>query len=144
MVFKEFGIIYPMKMTYKMIEPSFNMSYNLIKKKWFSKLQFKSLKMKDSLFNNYYEDTCNITKSNLISFMKSNADYKVKDGLLNCKTKTLVLVGSKERPIMKKSADKIHEMIPNSDLKILKGYYHGDISINHGDEYVDLINNILK
>lgn len=66
----ESALIMPMDFTYKMIEPIFNLSYCLISKKWFSKLQFKSLKLKKSLFALYYEDTCKITKDNLIAFMK--------------------------------------------------------------------------
>lgn len=75
----ESALTIPMKFTYKMIEPTFNLLYCLISKKWFSKLQFKSLKLKNSLFDIYYEDTCKITKDNLIAFMKSNSSYEVKD-----------------------------------------------------------------
>ena len=38
----ESALVIPMDFTYKMIEPIFNLSYCLISKKWFSKLQFKS------------------------------------------------------------------------------------------------------
>lgn len=48
--------------------------------------------------------------------MKSNSNYEVKNTLSHTKAKTLVLVGSKERPIMKKSATKIVHLIPNSEL----------------------------
>lgn len=71
----ESALVIPMDFTHKMIEPIFNLSYCLISKKWFSKLQFKSLKLKKSLFALYYEDTCKITKDNLIAFMKSNSNY---------------------------------------------------------------------
>ena len=43
--------------------------------------------------------------------MKSNSNYEVKNTLSHTKAKTLVLVGSKERPIMKKSATKIVHLI---------------------------------
>lgn len=73
----ESALAIPMDFTYKMIEPIFNLSYCLISKKWFSKLQFKSLKLKKSLFALYYEDTCKITKDNLIAFMKSNSNLSL-------------------------------------------------------------------
>ena len=60
------------------------------------------------------------------------------------KAKTLVLVGSKERPIMKKSATKIVHLIPNSELEVLQGYYHGDISINHADDYVERVKRLVR
>ena len=140
----ESALAIPMNFTYKMIEPTFNLSYCLISKKWFSKLQFKSLKLKNSLFDMYYEDTCKITKDNLIAFMKSNSSYEVKDTLSHTRAKVLVLVGSKERPIMKKSATKIANLIPNSELDVLQGYYHGDISINHADDYVERIKRLVR
>lgn len=140
----ESALAVPLKNTYKMIEPTFNLSYGLINKRWFSKLQFKNLKIKDSLFDLYYEDTCNIKKNNLIAFMKSNSDYRVKDDISDTQAKTLVLVGSKERPVMKKSAEKIADLISGSELEILQGYYHGDISINHADEYVRRIKRLIR
>lgn len=140
----ESALVIPMKFTYKMIEPIFNLTYGLTKKSWFSKLQFKNLKIKNSLHDLYYEDTCKISKNNLIAFMKSNSSYELKDTLSRTRAKVLILVGSKERSIMKKSAVKIAELIPNSELEILQGYYHGDISINHADDYVERVKRLVR
>ena len=52
----ESALVMPMKLTNKMIEISFSMCYGLISKKWFSKLQFNSLKIRKELFNEYYQD----------------------------------------------------------------------------------------
>ena len=65
----ESALVCPMKMTNRLIELLINMSYGLINKKWFSKLQFKSLKIKKELFDKYYIDSSNITKNNMISFL---------------------------------------------------------------------------
>ncbi|WP_247905816.1 alpha/beta fold hydrolase [Streptococcus anginosus] len=140
----ESALVIPMKFTYKMIEPIFNLTYGLTKKSWFSKLQFKNLKIKNSLYDLYYEDTCKISKNNLIAFMKSNSSYELKDTLSRTRAKVLILVGSKERSIMKKSAVKIAELIPNSETEILQGYYHGDISINHADDYVERVKRLVR
>ncbi|MDB8658209.1 alpha/beta fold hydrolase [Streptococcus anginosus] len=140
----ESALVIPMKFTYKMIEPIFNLTYGLTKKSWFSKLQFKNLKIKNSLYDLYYEDTCKISKNNLIAFMKSNSSYELKDTLSRTRAKVLILVGRKERSIMKKSAVKIAELIPNSELEILQGYYHGDISINHADDYVERVKRLVR
>ncbi|WP_342990767.1 alpha/beta hydrolase [Streptococcus anginosus] len=140
----ESALVIPMKFTYKMIEPIFNLTYGLTKKSWFSKLQFKNLKIKNSLYDLYYEDTCKISKNNLIAFMKSNSSYELKDTLSRTRAKVLILVGSKERSIMKKLAVKIAELIPNSELEILQGYYHGDISINHADDYVERVKRLVR
>ena len=119
------------------------MSYGLINKKWFSKLQFKSLKIKKELFDKYYIDSFNITKNNMISFLKANSNYHLKNIKTN-KSKSIVIVGSKERPIMIKSAKRIHDELINSELEILSGYYHGDLSINHPNEYAEKVKKLIK
>ena len=139
----ESALVCPMKMTNKLIELLINMSYGLINKKWFSKLQFKSLKIKEELFDKYYIDSSNITKDNMISFLKANSNYHLKNIKTN-KSKSIVIVGSKERPIMIKSAKIIHDELINSELEILSGYYHGDLSINHPNEYAEKVKKLIK
>lgn len=139
----ESALVCPMKMTNILIESSINMSYGLINKKWFSKLQFKSLKIKKELFDKYYIDSSNITKNNMISFLKANSNYHLKNIKTN-KSKSIVVVGSKERPIMIKSAKIIHDELINSELEILSGYYHGDLSINHPNEYAEKVKKLIK
>ena len=139
----ESALVFPMKMTNRLIESSINMSYGLINKKWFSKLQFKSLKIKKELFDKYYIDSSNITKNNMILFLKANSNYHLKNIKTN-KSKSIVIVGSKERPIMIKSAKRIHDELINSELEILSGYYHGDLSINHPNEYAEKVKKLIK
>lgn len=136
----ESALAYKLPFINKMVKTMINMSYGLINKRWFSKLQFKSLKIKSDLFENYYYDSSHITKENLTSFMKANTSYDIKDTLSDSNAKTLIFVGGKESPVMKKSAKLIKSKINNSKLEILDGYYHGDISINHPVEYVEKVN----
>ena len=56
----------------------------------------------------------------------------------------LILVGSKESGIMKKSAKLLCEKIPRSTLEMLPGYYHGDLSLNHASEYVQKIEKYIS
>jgi len=139
----ESALVCPMKMTNRLIELLINMSYGLINKKWFSKLQFKSLKIKEELFDKYYIDSSNITKNNMISFLEANSNYYLKNIKTN-KSKSIVIVGSKERSIMIKSAKRIHDELINSELEILSGYYHGDLSINHPNEYAEKVKKLIK
>lgn len=128
-----------MKNISKFAEVFININYDFIRRKWFSKLQFKSLKLRKDLFEFYYNDTSKITKENLISFIKASLNYEIKESLRNSKAKVLVLIGSKERQIIKKSSYKIKSMINLSELEILEGYSHGTISINYPQEYVNRI-----
>lgn len=140
----ESALAIPMPITHILIEPSMKLSYGLIQKKWFSKLQFTSLKIRDNLFDNYYNDTRKITRENYIAFLKGNSAYRVSHNLSACQAKVLIFVGSQERPIMKKSARIIGDLIPNSVLVTLEGYFHGDLSINHAEEYVKRMISLMK
>ena len=121
-----------------------DISFGLIKQKWFAKLQFMSLKIKSELYDEYYRDTCNITKDNMIAFLKANSWYIVKENLSNTQAKVFVFVGQKEQSNMIRSAHRLNKMIPDSILEIKKRMYHGDFSINYAKEYADTIIRILE
>ena len=79
----------------------------------------------------------------MISFLRENADYKLKDDIEECQAKTLILVGSRESNIMKKSAEILYEKIPDASLEILPGYYHGDLSMNHAESYIEKVSSLI-
>ena len=59
----ESALVIPSKLRYSMIKPAFGNCYGLVHYKWFSKLQFKTLRLKSDLFEDYYRDTCSISKA---------------------------------------------------------------------------------
>ena len=140
----ESALVMPMKVTHALIKPMMDMSYGLIKKKWFAKLQFKSLKMKDELFDDYYKDTCQISKENMVSFLSANSNYILKEAIADTGAKVCILVGQKENKKMRDSAQRLHDAIPGSWLVALKGKYHGEYSLNCAEEYVEMIVEFLK
>lgn len=139
----ESALVIPMKVTHALVKPLMDMSFRLIEKKWFAKMQFKSLKMKNELFDDYYKDTCQITKENMITFLKANSSYKLKKSLAETDAKTYILVGQKESKAMRNSAKKLHETIRGSVLVVFKGKYHGEYSLNCVEEYVDNLIRLL-
>lgn len=140
----ESALCIPSKFTHAMIKPAFGSCYGLIKRKWFAKLQFKSLRIKQDLFDDYYKDTCEISKNNLIAFMQQNSLYTLNPTLSNCLAKVGIFVGEKESGSIKKSAKIINEALPNSALTTLPKLYHGEFCINHADDFVNEILNITN
>lgn len=132
----ESALVKPMRVTHYLIRPVFGISYKLIKQRWFSKLQFQFLKIHKDLFEDYYNDTCKITRKNMISFLEANSDFKLPSSLGMVTAKVLILVGSKEQARMKNSAIELQNILPNSTLRILDGFHHGEFSINHPSLYV--------
>ena len=129
----------PMKWTHALIQPMMDMSYGLIRQKWFARLQFQWLRMKDDLFPEYYRDTCRIAKENMISFLRANAAYAAKEELAQSQAKALICVGGNESAHMQRSARLLNRLLPNSELKALPNLHHGEFSINHAQEYVETI-----
>jgi pimeloyl-ACP methyl ester carboxylesterase len=140
----ESALVVPSKLTYAMIKQAFGSCYGLIRHKWFSKLQFASLKMKQDLFEDYYQDTCKITKRNMIAFLEENSLYSLKDSVVDCNAEVHIFVGVKENSVMKKSAKMIQEKLPGSSLTVLPKLYHGEFSINCAEDYVKSVLEIVK
>lgn len=125
----------PSKVTHALIRPSILCSCGLIRQRWFAKLQFKSLKMNGEFFGDYYRDTCKIEKEDMIAFLKANTAYEIKDSIKNCTADVHIFYGAKEIRSIKKSAQLINNMLPNSTLTELPGLFHGEFSLNHAAEY---------
>lgn len=140
----ESASVHPSKFTNALIGPSFSLSYGLIKNKNFSKLQFKSLHIKENLFDDYYRGTCLIQKSDMISFMKASTSYSLKDEIKNTDSFVYIFYGEKEVRSIKKSSKLINDKIKNSIITSIPKLYHGEFSINHPDIYVDTIQKIIN
>lgn len=140
----ESALVVPSKVVYSLIKPAFGSCYELIRHKWFSKLQFKSLRIKPNLFDEYYRDTCGITKQNMIAFLQANSLYSLKNSIENCSAKISIYVGDRESRAMQISARKIHETMHGSSLRVLAKMYHGEFSINNASSYVNEIYAIVK
>jgi hypothetical protein len=68
----------------------------------------------------------------------------VKPSLSDTKANVTILVGGKEKKIMHRSAEILHTAITNSKLQILNQYYHGELSLNHPKEYVELFTRFVS
>lgn len=134
----------PSKFTHAMIKPAFSSSFGLIKHRWFSKLQFKSLHMKEDLFDYYYQDTCGIKKEDMIAFLQANTAYKLKESIKDCQAKVYIYIGEKETSGIKKSAALIKKSLQEAKLTILPGLYHGEFSINYPKMYVSEVGKLIK
>jgi len=140
----ESALVKPMKLTHALIKPTFGMSYGLIRQKWFAKMQAAYLGIPQKLFDDYYRDTCKITKEDMIAFLESNSVYSIKPALGNTKAKVHIVFGSRERSSIRTSAKLLDRMIPDSTLESLPGYNHGDLSLNHPQAYAQMLLTLIS
>lgn len=139
----ESAAVLPSRLTNVLIAPAFGASYGLIRNRGFAKAQFKSLHIKEELFEEYYRDTCAIRKEDMISFMKASTSYALKDSIRSAAAQVHVCFGERETGVIRRSAEKIRQAVPSCVLHPLPGLYHGEFSLNHPERYADLIRRIL-
>ena len=135
----ESTLVKPSKLTYWLIKPTFGMSYGLIRQKWFAKMQAAYLGIPQKLFDDYYRDTCKISKEDMIAFLKSNSAYSIKPALRDAQAKVHIVFGSKEQSSIRTSGKLLNHTIPGSTLESLPGYRHGDLSLNHPEQYAQIL-----
>ncbi len=135
----ESTLVKPMKLTASLIGPTFGMSYGLIKQKWFAKLQADYLGIPKAQFGAYFRDTCKIRKADMIAFLKANSLYAIKPSLSETQAKVKIVAGSREQKHILDSTKLLHRAIPGSQMEILPGLRHGDLSINHPQSYAQML-----
>ena len=140
----ESALVKPMKLTHALIKPTFGMSYGLIKQKWYAKMQAAYLGIPQKLFDDYYRDTCKITKEDMIAFLKSNSAYSTQPALRNAQAKVHIVFGSKEQSSIRTSGKLLNHTILGSTLQILPGYTHGDLSLNHPQAYAQMLLTMIR
>ena len=132
----ESASVIPSRVTHALIGAATASSYGMIRKNWFAKTQFRSLHMREDLFEDYYQKTKKIRKDDMIAFLKANTAYALKPELRKCRARIRIVVGEKEQRSMLRSAQLLHETLPESIPERKAGLYHGEYSINHPDQYV--------
>ena len=140
----ESTLVKPSKLTHALIKPTFGMSYGLIKQKWFAKMQAAYLGIPQKLFDDYYRDTCKISKEDMIAFLESNSAYSIKPALRDAQAKVHIVFGSKEQSSIRTSGKLLNRMIPDSTLESLPGYNHGDLSLNHPQAYAQILLTLIS
>ena len=90
------------------------------------------------------DDKIFLKKQDMIRFLQANSSYIMKPSLANTTAKIAILAGGKEQKIMRRSAEILYHTIPGSRMQILDQYYHGDLSLNHPMEYVELLSDLFK
>ena len=140
----ESALVKPSILIHALIKPSFGMSYGLIKQKWFAKMQAAYLGIPQKLFDDYYRDTCKISKEDMIAFLESNSAYSIKPALRDAKAKVHIVLGSKEQSSIHTSGKLLNHTIPGSTMEVLPGYRHGDLSLNHPQAYAQKLLTMIR
>ena len=96
------------------------------------------------MFDDYYRDTCAITKQNMIAFLQESAVYSMKEPLGACAAQVHLFAGARENRRILLSARRLRETLQQSSLHVLPALRHGEFSINHADLYAEELRAIVR
>ena len=140
----ESAAVIPSPLANSLIGPSVGCSYFLVKRRWFSKMQFKALRMNPEFFEDYFHDTCGISKADMVAFLKANTSYFLKDSIRESSAEMHVFAGQRENREILKSVEAIHKELQSASVSILPHLYHGQFSTNNANEYVKTMRSIMN
>lgn len=132
----ESALAIPMAGARTFFAPMARMSYGLLRKKWFARLQAKAFCLPDALFDEYYRDSLLLSRQTLVNTLVSNGAYSLQPGFAASQAKTLVIVGEKEIGVMRRSADRLKAASPRAELLVARGMKHGEFSLAQPEAYV--------
>jgi len=119
------ALVKSLPLAINLIKPTITLTYPLIKKRWFSKLQAKTLYVKEGYFEKYYEESRQIKPETLVRVLKENMSFKIPKNFGEANGKMLVTVGEKENAIMINSAKAIIKANSNCEGVIVPNIGHG-------------------
>ncbi|WP_449281293.1 alpha/beta fold hydrolase [Leucobacter sp.] len=97
----------------------------LARRDWFARLQAKELFIPPGLLEDYLRTSAGISRSTLLAAVGENIRFTVPAGWSGFPGSALILAGSRERRLMRASAETLHRALPGSAREIVDGAGHG-------------------
>ncbi|KQQ04187.1 MULTISPECIES: alpha/beta fold hydrolase [unclassified Rathayibacter] len=97
----------------------------LSRRRWFARLQARELFIPDESMEDYIRTSARISRRTLLEAVGENLRFEIPAGWSDVTGDALVMAGSRERSVMRRSAAAIHEALPGSILEIIDGGGHG-------------------
>lgn len=113
-------------------------SASLARQRWFAKLQARELFIPPHLMEDYISTSSDITKTTLLAAVEGNMRFELPAAWSTFQGRVLVMVGERERRLMRDSASIIHAALPSSALSVVPGCGHG-IPLQRPDWFDDRV-----
>lgn len=119
-----------------------DVSAPLARKRWFAKLQARELFIPPHLMEDYISTSAGITRATLLAAVGGNLRFELPAAWSTFPGRVLVMVGERERRLMRDSASLIHTTLPSSALSVVDGCGHG-IPLQRPDWFNDRVSDWL-
>lgn len=97
----------------------------LARRRWFAELQARELYVPAHLLEDYISGSVAMTRDTLVAAVGHNLRFRLPPGWSDFPGRALVMVGQRERRLMRDSAADIHHALPTSELEVVEGCGHG-------------------
>lgn len=97
----------------------------LARQRWFARLQAREMFIPPHLMEAYIDTSSGITKETLVAAVGGNMRFELPAAWSTFRGRALVMVGERERRLMRDSASVIHAAHLNSTLSVVSGCGHG-------------------
>jgi pimeloyl-ACP methyl ester carboxylesterase len=115
----------------------------LARRRWFARLQARELFIPPDLLEDYIETSASITRPTLVAAVGENMRFRLPEGWSRFSGHALVMVGGRERALMRESASIIHAALPTSEREVVAGCGHG-IPLQRPDWFGDRVSRWLS
>lgn len=131
-------LVYPIKGT-KLLKPLLKLNDPFKNLDFMIKANMKNLDVSLEYYEQFKKETKNCSVDSLTRILSENMNFNIPKELEKATTRTLVLVGQKERAVMHKSAKALLQTLPNS-----RGYIVNNMPHNWSLVNPQLFNNTVK
>ena len=83
------------------------------------------MEVPEAKFEQYYRDTCRLSAESLGNLLAENMRFVMPTDWSKTRTRIHVVVGERERSVMRRSAEALHAALPSSELTVVPGGRHG-------------------
>lgn len=97
----------------------------LKRREWFARLQARELFVPAEHLDDYVQTSAGISRDTLLDAVGENLRFEPPNAWRNYPGAALILVGSREKRLMARSAAVLHGTLPESTLEIVDGCGHG-------------------
>ena len=97
----------------------------LARNRRFARMQARELLVPPELMEDYIDTSAHITKATLLAAVGDNMRFELPAAWSEFRGPALVMVGRRERALMRDSAAVIHTALPASEIEIVNGCGHG-------------------
>lgn len=97
----------------------------LARQEWFARLQAQQLFIPPELMADYVRDSARMSRDTLVTSVGENIRFQLPEAWSSFPGPALIMVGEKERRLMRDSARATHDALPGSELRTVAGCGHG-------------------